>query len=105
MSTKEDRIADLKDAILANSEDRMECVRDREEEEKKLFEFLSMIRKTVTQFGKDFYIEGFIAGQRKEQCAQLNAEYKRLTGEHFTIPENDRIRSQNQFFVDREAPP
>ena len=104
MSTKEDRIADIKDAILANSEDRMECIQEREEKEKKLFEFLSMIRKTVTEFGKDFYILGFTSGQRKEQCAQLNEEYKRLTGERLRLT-GERTPSQNQFFVDREAPP
>ena len=105
MSTilKEARIEDIKLAISENDKDRADCIRDREEEEKKLFEFLSMIRTTVTEFGKEFYFLGYTSGQRKEQTAQLHREYKKLTGEPFLWPENT-ANYQNQFFVDREAP-
>ena len=99
MSSKEE----IKLAILENSKDRAECIRDREKEEKKLFEFLSMIRTTVTEFGKEIYSLGYTSGLRKEQNDQLRMEYRNLTGEPFRWPENT-ANPQNQFFVDREAP-
>ena len=107
MSTilKEARIEDIKLAILENQKDRVDCIRDREEEEKKLFEFLSMIRTKVTEFGKEFYSLGYTSGVRKEQTGQLHREFKKLTGEEFLHPENKNTGAyQNQFFVDRETP-
>ena len=104
MSTKEDRIAFLEDAIKERMEERDEVVREKEEQEVKLAEFLSMITKKVTEFGKEFYMLGFTSGQRREKTFALNQEYKKLTGELFRIPENTG-KYQNQFFVNREAPP
>ena len=105
MSTNEDRIAFLADAIQKSIEEREEVIQERKELEVKLAEFLSMVTQKVTEQAKEFYEKGYESGSAREQTRALENEYKELTGKYPPRPEKPLQGNQNQFVVLSGAPP
>ena len=103
MSTKEDHIAFLADAIEKSIEERKEIVKERKELEVELAEFLSMVTRKVTQQANEFYAKGYESGRVKEQKQALDDKYAELTGKVYghEPPEHGKPLqgNQNQFFV------